>query len=83
MAPYTPDFTLDVAGINGLCPAGEAYAKQTIAEKRYLSSLVKDLAFAERLPDWLPTWWRMIFRPLRAHVMQRRFLYLTRLWRAG
>lgn len=32
-AAYTPDFTLDVQGIKGFCPAGEAYANQQIAAK--------------------------------------------------
>lgn len=30
MAGYTPDFSLDVQGVKGLCPAGEVYAKQQI-----------------------------------------------------
>ena len=34
MAEYTPDFTLEVEGVIGVCPAGEVYAKQTIAEKK-------------------------------------------------
>jgi uncharacterized metal-binding protein len=34
MAQYTPDFTLEVEGIKGVCPAGEVYAKQTMAEKK-------------------------------------------------
>lgn len=31
MEAYTPDFSLDVQGVKGLCPAGEAFAKQQIA----------------------------------------------------
>lgn len=34
MATSTPDFTLEVEGIAGVCPAGEVYAKQTIAERK-------------------------------------------------
>jgi uncharacterized metal-binding protein len=34
MAQYTPDFTLEVEGIKGVCPAGEVYAKQTMVEKK-------------------------------------------------
>ncbi len=34
MAKYTPDFTLEVEGVRGVCPAGEVYAKQTIADKK-------------------------------------------------
>ncbi len=34
MAAYTPDFTLDVEGVKGVCPAGEVYATQTIAENK-------------------------------------------------
>ena len=34
MVGYTPDFTLDVEEVKGVCPAGEVYAKQTIAEKK-------------------------------------------------
>ena len=34
MAQYTPDFTLDVEGVKGVCPAGEVYANQTIAERK-------------------------------------------------
>jgi len=30
----TPDFALDVKGVKGACPAGEAYAKQSMAEKK-------------------------------------------------
>lgn len=33
MDAYTPDFTLDVQGVKGFCPAGEAYAKEQIAAK--------------------------------------------------
>ena len=34
MAAYSPEFTLEVEGVKGVCPAGEVYAKQTIAEKK-------------------------------------------------
>ncbi len=34
MENYTPDFSLDVQGVKGFCPAGEVYAKQQIEEKR-------------------------------------------------
>ncbi len=30
-AAYTPDFALEVQGVEGSCPAGEAYARQQIA----------------------------------------------------
>lgn len=33
MNAYTPDFSLDVQGVKGFCPAGEVYAKQQIAKK--------------------------------------------------
>jgi len=32
MVHSTPDFTLDVEGVKGLCPAGEVFAKQTMAD---------------------------------------------------
>lgn len=32
-AAHTPDFSLEVQGIKGSCPAGEAYAKQQVAAK--------------------------------------------------
>ena len=34
MAKYTPDFSLEVEGVKGVCPAGEVYAAHTIAEKK-------------------------------------------------
>lgn len=34
MAQSTPDFTLDVEGVRGVCPAGEVYAERTMAEKK-------------------------------------------------
>ncbi len=34
MAKSTPDFSLKISGVEGLCPAGEVHAKQNIAEKR-------------------------------------------------
>ena len=34
MAKSTPDFSIKVSGVKGLCPAGEVHAKQNIAEKR-------------------------------------------------
>jgi hypothetical protein len=34
MEGHTPDFTLEVQGVRGFCPVGEAYAKQQLAEKR-------------------------------------------------
>ena len=33
MDTYTPDFSLEVQGVSGYCPAGEAYAKEQIAKK--------------------------------------------------
>ena len=33
METQTPDFCLEVQGVKGLCPAGEAYAKEQIAKK--------------------------------------------------
>ena len=33
MKDYTPDFSVAVLGVKGLCPAGEAYAKRNISEK--------------------------------------------------
>ena len=32
---YTPDFSVDVDGVKGMCPAGEVYAKQKIVEKKF------------------------------------------------
>jgi uncharacterized metal-binding protein len=34
MNKSTPDFGLAVEGVEGVCPAGEAYAEQKIAEKK-------------------------------------------------
>ena len=34
MENYTPDFSLEVEGVKGCCPAGEVYAKRNISEKR-------------------------------------------------
>jgi uncharacterized metal-binding protein len=34
MEAHTPDFSLDVQGVKGSCPAGEVYAKQQLAAKR-------------------------------------------------
>ena len=33
MATHTPDFSVQVQGVKGLCPAGEVYAKQQIENK--------------------------------------------------
>lgn len=33
MKTYTPDFSLEVEGVKGFCPAGEVYAKQQVAKK--------------------------------------------------
>jgi hypothetical protein len=33
MNGYTPDFSLDVQGVKGFCPAGEAYAQRHIEAK--------------------------------------------------
>lgn len=33
MKAHTPDFALEVEGIQGHCPVGEAYAKRNISEK--------------------------------------------------
>ncbi len=33
MESYTADFSLDVQGVKGFCPAGEIYSKQQIAKK--------------------------------------------------
>ena len=30
----TPDYSLEVSGVRGICPAGEAHAKQNIADKK-------------------------------------------------
>ena len=34
MEGNTPDFSLEVQGVSGFCPVGEAYAKQQLAAKR-------------------------------------------------
>ncbi len=34
MKGHTPDFSLDVQGVEGFCPVGEAYAKQQLAAKK-------------------------------------------------
>jgi uncharacterized metal-binding protein len=34
MDAYTPDFSLAVEGVKGFCPAGEAFAKRAMAERR-------------------------------------------------
>ena len=34
MKDYTPDFSLEVQGVEGHCPAGEIYASRNIAEKK-------------------------------------------------
>jgi hypothetical protein len=34
MEAYTPDFSLAVQGVKGLCPAGEVYAKRNISDKK-------------------------------------------------
>jgi hypothetical protein len=34
MDAYTPDFILAVEGVKGYCPAGEAFARRAIAERR-------------------------------------------------
>ena len=34
MNTYTPDFTLEVEGVKGCCPAGEKYAQQMSAENK-------------------------------------------------
>jgi uncharacterized metal-binding protein len=34
MAKATPDFSIQVDGVKGVCPAGEKWAEQMIAEKR-------------------------------------------------
>jgi hypothetical protein len=34
MKPKTEDFTLEVDGVKGICPAGEAWAEQQILQKK-------------------------------------------------
>ncbi len=34
MTNSTPDYSLEVSGVRGICPAGEAHAKQCIADKK-------------------------------------------------
>ena len=34
MDGYTPDFSLEVEGVKGSCPAGEVYAKRNMSEKK-------------------------------------------------
>ena len=34
MESFTPDFSLDVEGVKGSCPAGEAYAKEQLAANK-------------------------------------------------
>lgn len=34
MDDYTADFSLEVQGVKGVCPAGEVYAKRNISEKK-------------------------------------------------
>jgi len=50
MAKSSPDFSLEVEGVKGVCPAGEKHAKEMIAEGKIRSSPAKGRAYAERLP---------------------------------
>lgn len=34
MSTHTSDFSLAVEGVNGVCPAGEAYARQNMVDKK-------------------------------------------------
>ena len=34
MEAYTPDFSVTVQGVKGLCPAGEVYAKRNISDRK-------------------------------------------------
>ena len=34
MTNLTPDYSLEVSGVKGFCPAGEAHAKQNITDKK-------------------------------------------------
>ena len=34
MSASTPDFSLNISEVKGVCPAGEAFSKQAIAEKK-------------------------------------------------
>ncbi len=35
MSKSTSDFSIEVEGVAGVCPAGEAYARQNIAERKF------------------------------------------------
>ena len=49
MAKSTPEFSIKVSEVRGLCPAGEFHAKQNIAENKLPSSLARGLEFAAKL----------------------------------
>lgn len=54
MNNYTPDFSLDVEGIKGRCPAGEAYAKQAILDKKIPVFSCEGPCIRGEMPDLLP-----------------------------
>jgi hypothetical protein len=56
MKDQTPDFTLDVRGVKGFCPVGEAYAQQQMADGTTPVLSCGDPASAATSPDGQPTW---------------------------
>jgi hypothetical protein len=83
MNGYTPDFSLDVQGVKGFCPAGEAYAQRHIEAKTTPVFRARDPVSAEGSPDWRPTWWRRKCQHSLAPVMRRRSSCLIRRWQLG
>ena len=50
MSTFTPDFTLEVEGVKGVCPAGGKYAQQMWTQKLIPVLPTKDRAFVGKGP---------------------------------
>ena len=54
MENYSPEFSLDVEGVRGFCPAGEVYAAQQIETKSIPVLSCEGPASEERSRGWQP-----------------------------
>src|SRR6266511_5816707 len=83
MDAYTADFSLDVQGVKGSCPAGELYAKNQIAKKTIPVLSCEGPCIRGEIARLAANLMLKKSRRSRAPAMQKRSSFRTRRWPHG
>jgi hypothetical protein len=83
MDDYTADFSLDVQGVKGFCPAGEVYSKQQIAKKTIPVFSCEGPCIGAKLQELRRIWSREKSRRWRVRAMRKPSWFLILQWQRG